>query len=112
VATLLRGEPSCARDIAQVWCLLCDGVESPLHRGDVAELREELGRIRYLLSAGTARPDGRVALPVIKALPQRCTRQYGIKLLGAGPPVTRVAATLPGSLGPANERFRNLLVSW
>ena len=62
VATLLRGEPSCARGIAQVWCLICDGVQSPLHRGDVAELREELGRIRYLLSAETARPDGRVVV--------------------------------------------------
>lgn len=50
VAELLRAAPSSARGIALVWFLIWDGVESSLHRGDVAELQEELGRIRYLLS--------------------------------------------------------------
>jgi hypothetical protein len=52
-AALLRDEPSSARGIALVWCLICDGVTSPLHRGEVAELREELGRIRHLLRIGS-----------------------------------------------------------
>jgi hypothetical protein len=53
-AALLCHEPSSARGIALVWCLICDGVTSPLHRGEVAELREQLGRIRYLLRIGSA----------------------------------------------------------
>ena len=53
VAALLCSERSDARASALVWRLICDGVESPLHRGEVEELREELGRIRFLLSTGS-----------------------------------------------------------
>jgi hypothetical protein len=51
LAALLRDAPSSARGVAFAWCLLSDGVGSPLHRGDVTALREELGRIRHLLGA-------------------------------------------------------------
>lgn len=55
VAALLRVEPESARGVALARSLLTDGVMSPLLRGDVAALGQELGRIRYLL--GTAGPD-------------------------------------------------------
>jgi hypothetical protein len=51
LATLLRDEPARARGIALAWRLLCDGAESPLHGRDPAALREELGRVRFLLKA-------------------------------------------------------------
>jgi hypothetical protein len=52
LAALLRDEPSSARGVALAWCLLSDGVRSPLHRGDVTALREELRRIHLLRAAG------------------------------------------------------------
>lgn len=58
VAALLRDAPSSARGIALAWWLLSDGVASPLHRRDVGALREELGRICHLLSAGGIEPRG------------------------------------------------------
>jgi hypothetical protein len=58
LAALLRDEPSSARGLALTWCLLSDGVASPLHRGDVAALRDELGRIGYLLRAAGPGPRG------------------------------------------------------
>ena len=58
VAALLCSERSDARATALVWRLVCDGVESPLHRGEVEELREELGRIRFLLSTGSVHRRG------------------------------------------------------
>jgi hypothetical protein len=48
LATLLRDEPARARGIALAGRLLCDG-ESPLHGRDPAALREELGRVLFLL---------------------------------------------------------------
>jgi len=60
VAELLRAEPATARGIALAWWLISDGVGSPLHRGEVTDLRSELGRIRFLLSDGTG-PAGRAA---------------------------------------------------
>jgi hypothetical protein len=51
LAALLRDDPSSARGVALAWCLLSDGVGSPLHRGDEAALREELRRILHLLRA-------------------------------------------------------------
>jgi hypothetical protein len=57
LAALLRDEPSSARGVALAWCLLSDGVGSPLHRGDVTALREELRRILHLLrAAGVGAP--------------------------------------------------------
>jgi hypothetical protein len=56
LAGLLRAEPSSARGIAMAWCLLTDGVASPLHNRDVPALREEVGRIRYLLGEGGIKP--------------------------------------------------------
>jgi hypothetical protein len=57
LAALLHDEPSSARGVALAWCLISDGVGSPLHRGDVAALREELRRILHLLrAAGVAHP--------------------------------------------------------
>jgi hypothetical protein len=54
VAELRRAEPSNARGVALVSCLISDGIGSPLHRGgDVAALRGELGGIRFLLSDGS-----------------------------------------------------------
>ena len=58
LAALLRDEPSSARGVALAWCLLSDGVGSPLHRGDVAALREELRRILHLLRAAGVGPRG------------------------------------------------------
>jgi hypothetical protein len=52
LAGLLRAEPADARAVALVWRLICDGVASPLHRGNVGELREQLARIRFLLATG------------------------------------------------------------
>ncbi len=52
LARLLRAEPARARGIALAWRLLCDGVTSPLHGRDPAALREELGRVRFLLQTG------------------------------------------------------------
>ena len=49
VAGLLRAKSASARGAALVWYLIYEGATSPLYRGGVAELREELGRIRYLL---------------------------------------------------------------
>jgi hypothetical protein len=63
LAELLReGRPD-ARGVALVWRLICDGVASPLHRGEEGELREELKRIRFVLIAAggavdEARPRG------------------------------------------------------
>jgi hypothetical protein len=51
LAELLReGRPD-ARGVALVWRLTCDGIASPLHRGEEGELREELTRIRFVLIA-------------------------------------------------------------
>jgi hypothetical protein len=58
LAALLRDEPSSARGVALAWCLLSDGVRSPLHRGDVTALREELRRILHLLRAAGVEPRG------------------------------------------------------
>jgi hypothetical protein len=74
VAELLRVAPSSARGIALVWCLIWDGVESPLHRGDVAELRGELGRIRYLLIEGTVGPGEPVAVSANRRIGRRHAR--------------------------------------
>jgi hypothetical protein len=60
VAELRRAEPPTARGIALAWWLISDGVGSPLHRGEVADLGSELGRIRFLLSDATG-PAGRAA---------------------------------------------------
>lgn len=51
VSALLRVEPESARGVALARSLLTNGVLSPLHRGDVAALEQELGRIRYLLTS-------------------------------------------------------------
>ena len=51
LAALLRDAQSSARGVALAWGLLSDGVGSPLHRGDVTALREELRRILHLLRA-------------------------------------------------------------
>ena len=58
LAALLRDEPASARGVALAWCLLSDGVRSPLHRGDVTALREELRRILHLLRAAGVEPRG------------------------------------------------------
>jgi hypothetical protein len=71
VAKLLRGEPSSARGVALVWRLICEGATSPLHRANVAELREELARIRYVLrtnSVGNQPADGLPRLAVNRRL--------------------------------------------
>jgi hypothetical protein len=54
VAVLLRSETPDARAVVLVWRLICDGVMSPLHRGDADELRAELARIRFMLQAKRA----------------------------------------------------------
>lgn len=58
LAALLRDEPSSVRGVALAWRLLSDGVGSPLHRGDLTALREELRRIIYLLRAAGVEPRG------------------------------------------------------
>jgi hypothetical protein len=56
LAAVLRDEPSSARGVALAWCLLSDGVGSPLYRGDVTALRQELRRILHLLRAAGVGP--------------------------------------------------------
>jgi hypothetical protein len=49
VASLLRGDAPCVRGVAAVEWLLTSPA-SPLYSVDVEPLRQELGRVRYLLS--------------------------------------------------------------
>jgi hypothetical protein len=57
LARLLRCEPSNARGVALVWWLISDGTGSPLYGSDLADLRRELGRIRFLLNDAALEPD-------------------------------------------------------
>ena len=50
IATLLRADPVRVPGVARTTRLLSDGVDSPLYRGDVEDLRAELRRIRDLLA--------------------------------------------------------------
>jgi hypothetical protein len=51
VGELLRSEPSRARGVALARKVLTDGAGSPLHRGEVDVLCQELRRIRFLLQS-------------------------------------------------------------
>jgi hypothetical protein len=50
VIALLRAEAAHVRGVALTARFLMDGSSSPLYAGDVGRLREELNRIRYLLT--------------------------------------------------------------
>jgi hypothetical protein len=50
VVALLRAEAVHVRGVALMARFLMDGVSSPLYAGDAARIREELRRIRYLLT--------------------------------------------------------------
>ena len=50
VVALLRAESAHVRGVALTARFLMDGYSSPLYAGDVGRLREELNRIRYLLT--------------------------------------------------------------
>jgi hypothetical protein len=60
VVTLLREEAARVGGVALTAGFLMDGYRSPLYAGDVGRLREELNRIRYLLT-----PDTSHALPAV-----------------------------------------------
>jgi hypothetical protein len=51
VGSLLRSGPSTARGVALARGLLTDGAVSPLHRGEVGALCQELRRISFLLQS-------------------------------------------------------------
>ena len=51
VGSLLRSGPSIARGVALARSLLTDGAVSPLHRGEMGALSQELRRISFLLQS-------------------------------------------------------------
>jgi hypothetical protein len=66
IVSLLRSGTNEARGVALTARFLADGCHSALYSGDVALLREELNRIRYLL-ATTGQPDEAADLTRIAA---------------------------------------------